>query len=551
MRILGIDLGSSNIKALEMDSAFGRYDIHDYHEHVLQPGENPDEELAKIIARLPKAPDKVVVALSSDHATLRNLQLPTKDKKTIQSTIGFELEDELPFPSDESVFDYTLLSQGKQGTSAHVAATLKRHLVSTVMNWENKKLDPDVITTEPWAYRVLLNRLAGPTPQDYPVLLINLGHQKTTFYLHWKGSPIFVRDLLWGGRDLTIALSKKYELPMDLAEAAKLDRGYLITSQTEKEFTSDQIELSNCLEENLNLLVAEIRQIELMTKSTTLNSINQIYLTGGTSLLPGLSDWLENRIGIPTKLIHALSSITPSGVTYSDQTDARFLLAASLALCQVGNSRANCINFRKGVFAKQGKSHEINLKVLKKPLLATGIVAFCLFLSLVVQSTVYQSRLAGVDALLEKNVRSFFGNLSNSALKTYLGNTTVLRTSINKELTKQRELSKLLSPNAHSPLDFLKTLSNTIPQNVVVDLSMFQAGISPSDSYISGSTAPNATMTFLVTNPQTAEKLNTLLADKLSNFQRGKMEEVLLAEGDTKKWKVTFSGKPNEDTYGK
>ena len=32
MRIVGIDLGTSSIKAVEVDSAFGRFEIHDYHE---------------------------------------------------------------------------------------------------------------------------------------------------------------------------------------------------------------------------------------------------------------------------------------------------------------------------------------------------------------------------------------------------------------------------------------------------------------------------------------------------------------------------------------
>jgi Tfp pilus assembly PilM family ATPase len=32
MKIIGVDLGTSSIKAVEIDSAFGRYEVQEYHE---------------------------------------------------------------------------------------------------------------------------------------------------------------------------------------------------------------------------------------------------------------------------------------------------------------------------------------------------------------------------------------------------------------------------------------------------------------------------------------------------------------------------------------
>ena len=90
-----------------------------------------------------------------------------------------------------------------------------------------------------------------------------------------------------------------------------------------------------------------------------------------------------------------------------------------------------------------------------KALLAAGVVSFCLFLSLIVQSRVTQSKLSKTDGLLERSVRSFFGPMSPSALKTYMTSTSTLRNSINRELTKQRELSKLFGPSLRSPLEVL------------------------------------------------------------------------------------------------
>jgi hypothetical protein len=252
---------------------------------------------------------------------------------------------------------------------------------------------------------------------------------------------------------------------------------------------------------------------------------------------------------VPTKPLLALSATTTSGVTYSEQTDAHFLLAASLTLALVGPDRATCINLRKGPFVKQGKAREVNFKVLKKPLLAAATVGFCLIASLIVQSSVYKSRLVATDKQLENSIRTFFGQISSSAMRNYLSNTTTLRNSINKELNKQRELSRLFGPNPKSPLVFLTSLSSAIPKDVVVDLVQFQAGFSPTEPY-SPNDSTSTSLSFLVSNPQSAERLASLVGNKVNPMQRGKMEETTLEDG-LKKWKISFTGKPTEDAYGK
>lgn len=449
MRILGIDLGSQSIKAVEVDSAFGRYEIHDYHEIARAPGQPADEALANLVATLAKKPDKIAVALRASQVTFRNLNLPTRDKKAIQAGVGFELEDELPFSLDDAAYDYSILTQTKQSTYLHVAATLKKHLVSFLSPWMSANVDPDLVTTESWAYRALLNRVlgeAGLSPQAQPVLLVQIGHERTTLYLHWRGAPVMAREIPWGGRDLTTAICQKYQIPVDQAEAAKLDHGFVVPSAQKADATPEQMEFSDTLLDPLSALISAIKQTELSGKNLTHLPIGMIYLSGGTALLPGLAKVLEENAQLPVRLLQALSSIATSGVTYSEQTDATYLLAASLALCLVGTERATTINFRKGEFAKQGHGRKFNFTELRKPLMALGAVCFCFFVSLAVQSHVYKSRLDDLDTQLEKSVRSFFGTVSTSAIKTYMSNTTTLKTSINRELNKQKELAKLLAP---------------------------------------------------------------------------------------------------------
>src|SRR4051812_9579930 len=113
MRILGIDPGVTSIKAVELDSSFGRYEIRDYYEAPVEPGTSPLLALAGLIQGLPKAPDRIAVALPTSQVTFRNLKLPTRDRKAIQAGVGFELDDELPFGLEKAAFDYVTVGQGK------------------------------------------------------------------------------------------------------------------------------------------------------------------------------------------------------------------------------------------------------------------------------------------------------------------------------------------------------------------------------------------------------------------------------------------------------
>jgi general secretion pathway protein L len=549
MRILALDPGSSSIKAVEMDSAFGRFEVHDYHEIPIAPGVSAQETLAQWISALPRTPDRIVVALQGAQFTFRNLQLPTRDKKAIQSSVGFELEDELPFSADESLFDFVILSQAKTGSTVHVAATLKKQIQSSVDFWSAAKTEPDLVTTEAWAYRTLLNRIVSPHEQEGPTLVIQCGHQKTTYYLHWHGAPALMRDLSWGGQDLNEAISKKLQVSLEKAESMKLDQGMLPIDSESPDFDTrdlppDQVELSHCIQDALLPLLEELRRIQFTTRGFTRKAIQKIYLAGGTALLPGLSAWIEKQSGISTQLLRALSLTASSGVTYSEQTDAKFLLAASLSFCLVGPDRANCINFRRGEFAKLARAKKIDLQALRKPLMALSAIGASLFLSLTVQSVVFHSRLETADAQLEKSVRSFFGQVSNSALRNYLSDTTKLKTSVKKELSKQRELARLYGPNPYSPLTLLNDISALIPKNTVVDLSQFQAGISPQDSYQKAEAQSSLSLTFILNNPQTAEQLSHLLSSKVTALKRSEMEEIASSDSPTPQWKVNFNGKP-------
>src|SRR5579885_1619472 len=359
MRILGIDLGSTSVKAVEVESSFGRYEIREYYEQKIE--QNPDGTgaqlaLAKLVQGLPKQPDRFAAALRTGQTTFRNLRLPTKDKKAIQSAIGFELDDELPFAMDDAIYDYSNLSQDKQGTMVHVAVALKKTALETITAFQNAGVELDLLTTEAAAYRSFLNRIVTPENQAQPVMIARIGHSRTVIYIHQRGMPVMARELSWGGRELTLTLAQRFGVPLDQAEQMKLDHGFVIPPSQRGDATPEQIEFSDALLAPVQKLVWNLRQAKITAKNITNENITQVYVTGGTSLLPGLAQVIEETVQAPVSPLQALSSIaTTSGVTYSEAADATFLNAAAVAMCYVGPDKSALVNFRKGALSKKGK----------------------------------------------------------------------------------------------------------------------------------------------------------------------------------------------------
>jgi type IV pilus assembly protein PilM len=298
MRILGIDLGTTRAKMVEIDTVFSKFEIQEYHELDIEGSEAVGVHIAQFIERLPRTPDKICVLLPASRGTFRNLRFPTKDKKAIRSSLEFELEDELPFDVDQSVMSWSIMSQGNNSSDLHVAASLE----NSFAEWFDRVImggfDPDVVTSEAWALKNLLNRIFAKEPPQKPVLVLELGDRRSLIYAHHDGKPILARELNWGGRDLTQKLAEYYSIPVDQAEKAKKESGFVLPVTDSDGVSPDQIEFSNVIRAAFEPLVTSLRQSLFACKNITKEHPETIYLSGGTSQMPGLLPSLEEEFKI-------------------------------------------------------------------------------------------------------------------------------------------------------------------------------------------------------------------------------------------------------------
>src|SRR5262245_5938918 len=118
--VLGLDLGSHTIKAVELAQALRSVELVRFHPDAREPA----VPLATPAERMPRIQscrrDNVVAALRGDRISVRRLTFPFAEKRRIAQAVPFEVEDQVPFDIDEMVIDWA--HAGREGSHAQVVS---------------------------------------------------------------------------------------------------------------------------------------------------------------------------------------------------------------------------------------------------------------------------------------------------------------------------------------------------------------------------------------------------------------------------------------------
>ena len=529
MRVVGLDIHPERVSAIEIDTAFGRFEIRDLHDLRVDEGTTPEAAAYRLITSLTRKIDRLVVTAPTEICTFRNLQITSKDKKAVKAALEFELEDDLPFDRENLHYDFATLSSGPQGSSIHVGATKKESFAEFLDNLKNFGIDPEVITTDPWAYRTLFQRIAS----DKPTLLFGLERNKAYFYIHHQNKPVLYREIQFGLKKIEQHLEETFSATQGEIHGWIRDVG--VNGYDEK--------VANAIAESLEILVPELKQTELAARASLKSPIEQVWITGEGATLPGLIKWFEDATGKSTGLYRPLALLSQNKLSYSEDSEIHFSKALAIGMTAIPMDKINPINLRKGKFAKTSKGSNSVWDMIRKPLPYLAITSVVFFATKGVEFQYYKGRLSDTDDTLKRAVKNYFstttGNsISDSAVRNHLADPDKLKKMVETETTKEREMSKLFVPNSNSPFDFLKTLSQRIGKDVVVDMIKFDAGTEITDTYRENRPF-KADLTFIVSNPQIMAKLSEVLENNY-HLKKGVSEEI--TQDGKKAFKIAFSG---------
>jgi type IV pilus assembly protein PilM len=237
--------------------------------------------------------------------------------KQLENAIRFRAQEVLPIPIEEAVLDYHVLGERQDDEGNPVSRILLvvayRELIDRyVAACKKAGLRLAGIDLEAFA---LLRALADPrtdddVPADAAVVVVAIGHDRSTFAVSDGRVCEFTRVLDWGGSTLDVAIARELDVAPSEAEPVKKELS-LASATAPEGLTPEQAEAAReAVRRQLQTFARElVSSLQFYQNQPGSLGIGEIVITGGTAHLAGLADELQKLIGVRVTVGDPLSRV--------------------------------------------------------------------------------------------------------------------------------------------------------------------------------------------------------------------------------------------------
>jgi type IV pilus assembly protein PilM len=333
--LVGLDIGSTSIRAVEATLAKDRPVINNFGQAFLPPGTvtagviKDDRAVTAALRQLWTShaftTKDVVLGVTHQQVIVRQIDIANLPTKELHQALPFLVRDVLPIPVDEALLDFYPLekvSRSKSGgetVKGLLIAVPKAPVLDTVRAVENAGLHVAHVDLACFAALRASAHLAHDTEA-----LIDIGSNGTNIIVHTDGTPKIVRSIPRGGAEITKMIATRLGLSDSDAEKVKCRVGL-------RRGESD--EGAEVVEEAIRPLITEIRSsFNYFAQSFPGERVQRLALVGGAALLPGLPEALTADLGIPTFLSDPLQRVHDLGNGGRHDKLGRFRSSAAVSI---------------------------------------------------------------------------------------------------------------------------------------------------------------------------------------------------------------------------
>ncbi len=260
--------------------------------------------------------------------------------------MAFELEEDIPFSADNAVFEAKIIRTIGSGAEILACAAPKVHVKNCIQRAQDIGVDPYLISSEGTSFANLFEKwneappaiLTPPMtlgedelkPTRHVQLVLNIGHTRTLVAAVEGTSLIAVRSILWGGKNIAEAISKKYEISFLESMRELQTKAFILTNKQGATF--DQVTFSDTIAKAVRELARDVQLSILELKSEFNAQIHSINMIGGVSQIQNLGPFLTQVLEVPVNRSSALDGIPNVLFERSVQNGAKAGVALGLAL---------------------------------------------------------------------------------------------------------------------------------------------------------------------------------------------------------------------------
>lgn len=310
--MVGLDIGSSSLKAVELQSAGDGYELMSIamdrlNQDTIVDGAIMDSmsvsgSIEKLFLENRLMASKVATSVSGHSVIVKRVTIGASTEEELEAGIQQEAMQHIRFDLDEVNLSYYVLGPAAGGGGLDVLLlAVKREKVQShlgVLSQANKT--PVILDIDAFALQNAFELSYEPPPEQ-TVALLNIGAAIMNINITRGGMPLFTRDVSVGGNQYTDILQK--ELGLSFEDAENLKMGQIVPKVPAE---SEAPHLRSISE----LLLMEVQKtFDFFRQTTSPEPIQAIYLAGGTARIKGLLDLLKAEFGVPVELMDPFRKI--------------------------------------------------------------------------------------------------------------------------------------------------------------------------------------------------------------------------------------------------
>jgi type IV pilus assembly protein PilM len=223
----------------------------------------------------------------------------------MEQQIQLEADQYIPYPLEEVNLDFEVLGPAEndpERVDVLLAASRSENVDVRVAAIELAGLKARVVDVEAYAIENAFSIMAPQLPEqgmDQTIAVVDVGATMTTLNVMHDLKSIYTHEQVFGGKQLTEEIQRRYGLSYEEAGMAKRQGGLPDNYVPEvlepfKEAMAQQVS----------------RSLQFFYGSTAYNHVDHLVLAGGSAMIPGIDEMIANKLGVHTTIANPFSNMT-------------------------------------------------------------------------------------------------------------------------------------------------------------------------------------------------------------------------------------------------
>jgi type IV pilus assembly protein PilM len=311
--LVGVDIGSSSVKAVELQGKPGNLQLVSLGYENLQTDSIVDgqimelNDVSNVITNIFREhqikTDRIAAGVSGHSVIVKNIVVPQMSADELEESIEWHAEEHIPFDISDVSMDYQVTGSSPDALQVLMAACKRDKIANVKQAIQLAGKQPAIIDVDTFALQNCYEVNYQPTPGQV-VALLNIGASTMNINILSGNRSVFTRDVSVGGSQYTALLQKELDLTFEQAEAVK--RGMPAPDGKDVQGLEPMLET---VSDMLALEISKTMDFYRATAEDGDGTVQKILISGGGSKLSGFPEYLANRFEMPVEVFDPFRQI--------------------------------------------------------------------------------------------------------------------------------------------------------------------------------------------------------------------------------------------------